>query len=283
MVVNWVKLATRYHSALYETIVLWNRLLAGNSVLIHQVQLWFTMRPLLGCSYNEMEGKKLMLSCCAASLQSGRLCARKAPSLIIIPVREHLAGRSWSLHPPFGAASNKYQPCQKHEKNDANQVQHHKKYTETGLIALLDWSTSHHDAVSKALKTGSYRHHKMRSWEPAACGIPVWSCAFGCAITTTFVVYIGNPCMLRQIFVQNATRGSTHPKLLAPINVFVEFIQKKRLRYGTSTSNWEHEFRSKQLGGFCWTKWNTSVISVSAERPPTWFICDPSRLMSRPE
>lgn len=241
------------------------------------------MRPLLGCSHNEMEGKKLLLSCCAASLQSGRLCARKAPSSIIIPAWEHLTGRSWFLCPPFGAASNKYQPCQKHEKNDANRGQHHGKYTETGLITSLDWSTSHHDAVPKPLKTGSYRFHKVESWEPAACGIPVLSCAFRCAITTTFVVYTANTCMLRQIFVQNATWQSTHPKLLASINVFVGFIQKKRLRYGTSTSNWEHEFRSKQLDGFCWTKWNTSVISVSAERPLTWFIYDPSCLMSRPE
>lgn len=130
------------------------------------------------------------------------------------------------------------------------------------LITLLGWSTSHHDAVSKPLKTGSYRHHKVEFWEPTACGIPVLSCNFRCAITTTFVAYIANTCMLRQIFVRNAPWESTHPKLLAPINVFVGFVQKKRLRYGTSTSNWEHEFRSKQLDGFCWTKWNTSVISV---------------------
>lgn len=68
---------------------------------------------------------------------------------------------------------------------------------------------------------------KLLPWMPTDHEPPAQSCALLREITTTFAVDITKVCMLRQIFVWNATGERSRSTLLAHINVFIGFVMKK--------------------------------------------------------
>lgn len=114
------------------------------------------MRTSLGCSCSELEGKKVSLTCCKDCLSF---------EVQISSYHSNQTTDSWVkliFTFPFLAASNRCHLCQKHERNGANQCQHHQKQTGIVLVISRDsFRTIVTLSLQTVLKTGTPK------WGPA--------------------------------------------------------------------------------------------------------------------